>query len=281
MNQLPWWIEIPLLLVTVYAGRAYGKRLQSRGVELTHSLRVRELPLLPLSLFGFVAAVIAHNVIMNNPQLSWQLPVIIEYYIQPVMWAMQIFFLVFTMAAVTILGFAASHRFGMTQVVFSVIVLAIVEGLLRVNTGPARVTQPPRMKDGVIWQTTDATCAAATGANIAEYFGLASSEAAMAEAMNTNRYGTTPGQIIHGLGEYGLHARKVTVDADKVDGVTPPAVVLLKNLDQIDGHAVALMGFEDGAAVVWDPLGGRKHITPGELSERWIGHAIEVRDHPF
>ena len=278
MNQLPWWMEIPVILLGVFAGRFYGGQLHARGVELAKLQRVRDVPLLPLSIFGFVAAVSAHSITLGNPYWSWYLPVLVEFYIQPAMWALQIFFLFFCMVTVTKLASYSSRFSTMVMVVFTISVFFGVETLLRVHSSPAMVNDPPLIRDGVITQTTDATCAAATGANVAARLGIQTTEAEMAAAMNTNRYGTTPSQIIHGMKTLGLDARKVKVTPNAVTSLEPPAVLLVNNTDQIDGHAVALMGVQNGVAEIWDPLNGKVHYTAEAFADRWVGHAIVVSD---
>ena len=268
-------------MLGVVAGRRYGNSLHDGGVDLAHKLRVWDLPLLPVPLVGFVAAVVVHNLVMNNARVIWSLPVTMEFYVQPAIWALEMFFLSFSMFAIVTLAFKSRKAYGVVTIVFGTTILLTVSFLLRSASGPIQIEMPHRVKDGVITQTTSATCAAASGANVASYFGIATTEAAMAEVMNTNRLGTSPSQIIHGMQSLGLHARKVRVDPGAVTEVNPPAVLLVYNLDQVDGHAVALMGIEDGLADVWDPAGKRTQFTAEEFREEWVGHAIEVSDRPF
>lgn len=281
MNQLPIWLEIPIVLFGIAAGRFYGKQLHRRGVTLGASMQVRNLPLLPLALLGFTTVLILHNVVISHPQLSWYLPTTLEFYLQPFMWALQLVFVLFTMSAVTTLGFETKRRLGFIMLIFTILVVGVVEGVLRFQTSTNLSGIAHLVKDGIIYQSTDATCAAAAGANIARLYDISMTEATMAEAMHTTRYGTMPAQIIHGFEEIGLYARKVSVPTDELHRVRAPAILLVENTDTEDGHAVALIGYREGNADIWDPIHGRLHFSSLAFSEKWIGHAIEVSDEPF
>jgi hypothetical protein len=128
---------------------------------------------------------------------------------------------------------------------------------------------PPRVRDGVIMQSTGATCVAATGANIACRLGVTVTEAEMIDRMGTTVRGTSVAQAIRGMAELGLGNHRVT--ADRLQDVHPPAMLY----EAYQPHVVALMGWKDGKAEIWDPSRGKRLLTPELVDKFWAHHAME------
>lgn len=277
MTQLPIWAVPIVVLFAFLAGRWYGSKLHTRGIKIGGSMRVSQIPLLPLAMLAFVVVLITHNVVLNTPRIGWYLPVVVEYYIQPFMWALQLLFVLFSLISVWTLAHLTQHRFANLFLMFLVVVGLTVEGLLRFHSAAHLTLRAPIIANGMIFQSTASTCAAASCANLVTRFGMQRSEAEMVELLNTTWQGTSPSQIVYGLRKLGLESEKVTVDPGRIDLVTPPAILLVDNGDQRDGHAVALMTIQNGIAEIWDPSNGIRFFTPDAHESRWLGHAIEVR----
>ena len=280
MTQLPWYLGLVVAGLAALLGRAYGQRLHARGITLSNQLNIRDVPLLPLALLAFVGTIVLYNLTMNNPHWSWYIPVALEYISQPAMWAMELFFVLFSMIAITTLAWHTRKPLGIGLLLFALFVGATVEGLLRHHSAPRLGDMHHRVSDGMIRQTTGSTCAAASCANIATYYGIEKTEADMAALLGTTWNGTSPSQMVYGLRSLGIDARKVTIAPDQIASIQVPAVLLIQFGDKPDGHAVAYMGMDDGLAEIWDPQGGIQFKAPQELAEQWLGHAIENQRSP-
>ncbi len=130
--------------------------------------------------------------------------------------------------------------------------------------------------DGVILQTENSTCAAATLANIAGRFGDSLSEKEAAELLKTARLGTQVGQIrstIAALG-YGYETLK-PAETKSLSQVTAPAVLFIDHPNVgNEAHAVAYMGETERGFEIWDPLTGREIWNEAIMNRCWHGNGI-------
>jgi ABC-type bacteriocin/lantibiotic exporter with double-glycine peptidase domain len=127
-----------------------------------------------------------------------------------------------------------------------------------------------------VLQSSGASCAAASAANLARQHGVLRTEAEMAALLGTTRFGTSPAQVIQGLGQLGFSCQKVFHASADAAAVRAPAVLFYPPDDVYGaGHAVFLASVEREEVVVVDPLIGRLQVPAVDLRERWKGHAVE------
>lgn len=277
MNEIPIWLSVLVVAAASLLGLLYGKRLHAQGFNISARISVKESPLIPIALLLFVAVHVATSTLLGNPQIGWPLPVFVEYYLTATMWLLKLAFVTFGMGAVTVAGFLQRHASRWTLLALSVGAVATVEILARHSARPRLGEIEARESNGAILQTNPSTCAAASAANIARYFGLAASEAEMVKMLHTTWAGTSPAQIVYGFRALGLEARKVQYPDRDLAKVVPPAVLLVDVGTEPDAHAVAYMGRIGELFEIWDPSSGRSTVPLSTIQERWRGRAIEVR----
>lgn len=276
MNQIPYWLSLVSALMAALAGIVYGRRLHARGFSIAARIRVRDCPLLPVAMLLFVALHVATATLLQNPQIGWHLPVMMEYHLTAGMSVLKVAFVTFAMAAVTAAGFAERHASRGMLLFATVIAVLIVDGLAHHSARPNLEPIRDHRKDGVILQSTSSTCAAAAGANIATFLGVPVSEARMVALMHTTWAGTSPAQAIYGFRALGLAARKVEVEDLALEHVEAPAILLVNVGAEPDAHAVAYMGRSEAGFEIWDPGGGKVIWDAEMVRTRWHGRAIEV-----
>ncbi|MBX3178448.1 MAG: hypothetical protein KF886_13895 [Candidatus Hydrogenedentes bacterium] len=277
MNELPYILSAATALAAAFVGRAYGRRLHARGFTLSAHISVNECPLIPLSLLLFVLLQVCASTLLRNPQIGWILPLPVEYYITPAMWALKLFFVVFAMASVAAVAVLQAYPRRAAILLFTIAAALAVEGLNRWAVQPGLGQIEERWRDGVIIQTNPSTCAAASAANIARQFGIEKTEAEMVDLLNTTWAGTSPAQIVYGLRSLGLMAEKVQHPDRDLSKVRAPAILLVDAGGEPDAHAVAYMGRRGPLYEIWDPNPGRTILPLAAIQERWRGRAIEVR----
>ena len=277
MNEIPYWLSVVAIFLSVWPGIAYGTKLHRHGFSLAAHVHVKDCPLIPAFLVLFVLLHVATGTILKNPQIGWALPVFIEYHLTSAMWLLKIFFVTFAMSAIVTVGFRQRHGMRYVLLLFTAVVIGGIEVLTHLSVQPFLGEIRTRVKDGIVLQTNASTCAAASAANIARYFGIDATEADMVKRLHTTWSGTAPSQIIYGLRELGLKARKVRIPDRDLAKVHPPAVLLVNVGEDPDAHAVTYMGRRGERFEIWDPVSGRWIASLEEVRARWGGRAIEVR----
>ena len=276
MNEIPLWLSIITALGAAALGIVYGRRLDARGFNIAAKIGIRDAPLIPLALLLFVVLHVAMSTLLKNPQLTWPLPLVVEYHLTAALWLLKIAFVTFGMSSVCVAGFLQNHPSRWSLFVLSIVAVIAVEGLARHSARPNLAKIEARESEGVILQTNPSTCAAASAANIARHFGIETTEARMVELLHTTWAGTSPAQLVYGFRALGLEARKVQhLDRDLAK-VNAPAVLLVEVGDEPDAHAVTYMGRKGDLYEIWDPNGGRGDVPPSTIQQRWHGRAIEV-----
>jgi predicted double-glycine peptidase len=277
MNEIPYWLSLLAALAAINIGYRYGQRLHRHGFDLSAKISVNECPLIPAALLLFVLLQVCASTLLRDPRLGWALPVTIEYHLTPAFWLLKVAFVAFAMSAIATVSLLQRHVLRWGIVVFTLVVVVAVEGLNRWAALPHLGEIASGMRDGVIIQTNESTCAAAASANIARQFGIEATEADMVELLHTTWAGTSPAQIVYGFRRLGLEATKVYhADADLAK-VTAPAILLIDAGGEPDAHAVAYMGRVGTLFDVWDPAHGRLALPLEAVHQRWRGRAIEVR----
>ncbi|MCF6286460.1 MAG: cysteine peptidase family C39 domain-containing protein [Candidatus Hydrogenedentes bacterium] len=268
MLELPLAISILTALVAGVLGVRHGRTLFLRGFRLAGSVRVRDCALIPTCMLLFLVAHVTTSTVTGNPRIAWMLPVFVEYYLIPALWILKILFATFAMAAIATVGFLERHSIRIPLIVFSVIVIVVIDGLIRASVQPNLGDISDMERDGVVLQSNPSTCAAATAANIARKYGIEMNEADMITLMNTTWAGTSPAQLVHGFRSLGLKARKVFHSDRDLSKVHAPAVLFVEVGGEPDAHAVAFMGRVGDEFEICDPNGGRRNVSGETIGER-------------
>lgn len=133
--------------------------------------------------------------------------------------------------------------------------------------------------DGAILQSSDASCAAAAGANIARALGIFASERDVARSMGTTRlWGTNVIQMIIGMQKLGIACESVVTTTENSGELRLPALLLVDHPALgTESHAVAAMRRNGESFEVIDPLLGRETWSRRKLGEVWHGLAVSCR----
>jgi len=276
MNEIPYWLSFVVVLLAVYTGYRYGARLHRRGFNITGHVHVNDCALIPVALLLFVLLQVCASTMLRNPQIGWYLPVAVEYYLTPMMWLLKLFFVASAMSAVAAVSLLQRHSARYGIVLFTLLVVVAVEALNRWAVQPKLGEIHANVRGGIVLQTNDSTCAAASAANIARHFGIDASEAAMVELLGTTWAGTSPAQLVYGFRKLGLEATKVSHPDRDLSKVRAPAVLLVY-ASEVDAHAVTYMGQRGPFFEIWDPNSGPRLDPLEKVQAIWGGRAIEVR----
>jgi ABC-type bacteriocin/lantibiotic exporter with double-glycine peptidase domain len=143
-------------------------------------------------------------------------------------------------------------------------------------TEPVAPELVERVSDGIVMQMSGASRAAASAANLVRAYGIERTEREIAELLGTTKFGTSPAQVMEGLGKLAFScAKAVHADLDPRRVRVPAVLLLPPGAGSNAGHAVLLAGLDGDDVLVLDPLAGRQRLTRVELGRRWKGHAVE------
>lgn len=218
----------------------------------------------------------AHALLEMRPDIAWDLPESLQLYYTAIVWGTILATFAFLFAFALSLAFATAHR-ERAKLAFAALLL-----ILAVHVAQWQFTRPiagqltDRISpDGIILQSSDMSCAAASGANIANELGFDTTEKAMARRFGTTAMGTSAAQVIHGFADIGITCTRTEIDECALDDLDAPAMLFVDHpAIGPESHAVFLRQ-RDGRREVWDPLGGR--ISLKSLCSRWRGRALECR----
>jgi len=263
--------ELLVLALWGFAGWAEARRLRSRhGVTLDDALR--RAPHLAAGAALLLLMSTMEVTLVALPELSWYLPVPVEYAYSAIVEAVVLSVGGFTSAVTVTIAFATRHPRRLLLCAPPAALLIGVPVLLHWLLEPIHPTVGNRERDGVIMQSTPYTCAPASAANLLRALGVHRSEREVAELFGTTALGTSSAQIIRGMAELDIHCRRA--DLGRRPLPVAPAILLFEGARV--GHAVALLeGDHEGGLVIADPLVGRTATTEARLrAERRI-RAIE------
>ena len=275
MVGIPVWMNLLVILLFILLGFLECKRLIAKNPSLEVNWVLKKAPylyvLIPLSVILFIAAS------LNRPYLTWDLPLWLQYHYTALTWGAIIAMFAFTFSLASLLAFLTNHRERWKIVIAGALFIGVVQIMQWNYTRPIA----PQLKDiegssGLVFQSNNVSCAAASGANIARMFGMRKTEKNMAELLGTTAAGTSGAQIIYGMRKIGLSCRKVKIADSKPQKLKSPAMMFVNNqFTGPESHAVAYMGIRNGRAEIWDPLEGRRLYGEIELAKIWHGRAIE------
>lgn len=236
---------------------------------LTRARHLIAVAPITLSLLGIQVLVI------TRPDVAWSMPVWVELHLADLVLGAVIACISFLFGLAAHGAFATRHRQRAAALVSAVMVIGIVLGIEWDFTAPIAADLHERTSGEVVLQSSGASCAAASAANLARRYGITRTEPQMAALLGTTRFGTSPAQLVHGLAQLGLSCRKTRrPDADPA-ALRAPAVLFLPPSGENAGHAVLFAGMEGNGVVIIDPLMGNVVSSRAELAARWKGHAVE------
>ncbi|MDZ4858923.1 MAG: cysteine peptidase family C39 domain-containing protein [Candidatus Hydrogenedentes bacterium] len=277
MNAPHIAFDILIALGLIAPGIIHGQSLRKRGVSLRGAVKLRTVRLLVILFTVFFFSNVLILSIRNYPPLSWYLPLLVEYYATPALWMLNVAIMVFAFSALSTLAIMSKPSLGWMLPLLCVGVLLLTEHRFRTSplaTAP-ELSIHRETADGVILQTSGATCGAAACANVARLLGVTITEREMATLLGTTEAGTSPGQIIRAMQKLGFRCTKAKAADNDIMRLNPPAILFVNIGDEIDNHVVTLAQVTDDQAEVWDPSSGKKLLSSNEFAPRWGGRAIE------
>ena len=269
--------NILCLLVALYAGYGMSRRLRTRTPGLTLENALRHAPALGWLVASLLLAILAFMLLCSSPVTAWRFPVWWAFYNETLVWGMLLFLCTFGFSLTVGLAFGTRHAERWKVVAAGVLVVLALQGMQWQYSHPvAPYLTSVLTPDGMVLQSSGSSCAAASGANIVQVFGLAKSERDMAELFGTTTYtGTSVAQVIYGMRHLGITAQKVEIMPGDLARLATPAMLFVDHpLAGPEAHAVAYMGWEQGQAAIWDPLSGKTWLSQQALARIWHGRGL-------
>jgi hypothetical protein len=280
MIGIPSWLNILLIIGFILVGSMECRRLFAKDANLDMKTVLKRAPylyaLIPLSIILLIVAS------LNRPALIWNLPLWLQYHYTALSWGgiLAIFAFVFSLAAAV--AIRTHHRERWKIVIAGILLIFVIQFIQWNYTRPIA----PRLKDivaasGTVMQTSNSSCAAASGASIARTLGIQKTEKQMADLFGTTVGGTSGAQVIYGMRQIGFASKKVEVPDSDPERLKSPAMIFIDNqFTGPESHAVAYMGLNKDKAEIWDPLEGKRFLTKNQLAKIWHGRGIEFRLNP-
>jgi len=277
MVGIPLWLNILLIIGFIFVGLMECRRLFAKDANLDLKTVLKRAPylyaLIPLNILLLIVAS------LNRPALIWNLPLWLQYHYTALSWGgiLAIFAFVFSLAAAV--AIRTHHRERWKIVIAGILLIFVIQFIQWNYTRPIA----PRLKDtvaasGTVMQTSNASCAAASGASIARTFGIQKTEKQMADLFGTTVGGTSGAQVIYGMRKIGFASKKVEVPDSDPERLKSPAMIFIDNqFTGPESHAVAYMGLNKDKAEIWDPLEGKRFLTKAQLAKIWHGRGIEFQ----
>ncbi|MBI2432994.1 MAG: hypothetical protein HYV26_08995 [Candidatus Hydrogenedentes bacterium] len=277
MQFFPAFISLTLAFASAIAGAFYGRQLRRVGIRPGNRLRLRDVPVIAALVAVLLGVVLPVLWIRNYPALFWHFPLSFQYYSGPLAWTFSVSFFCFVFFAIAVMYAPPQSWQGKGLLVFGICAAIFSEILIQESPflQPIRV-EAVRVVDGVVLQSTGATCAAAAAANIVRFYGEPKSEQEMIDLLGTTEFGTSTGQVFHGLSQSGFTCIRRTLEDGDFTQLHAPALLFVDFGSDPLGHVVCFMGEREGKAEIWNPQGGKTWQTREQLAASWHGHALEV-----
>lgn len=253
-------VTIAILLAAASFGWAYGLRLRKYGLTVETAMNgARGWLVFCLMIACFAGLLLlSKKTDIMSPETST--------YLNLAVWAI-------TKGVLAFLGaMAVPLSIDRGAIQRSSIVLAVLLGIALVHRIESYVFSPVfpmidqdrRTVDGYVLQTQDASCTAASLANLVSYYGLRTTEFACAKAMRTTRFGSTTGDLVRGIRGFGFQPLEVKADSEHLSALKRPAILSIWKHNA--RHSVVWTGQRaDGTQLIIDPLVGRQEVPGSEL----------------
>ncbi len=279
--MIGWDLITGLVVITIVSVLAYrvGKHL-GRGVCHCRSLLfVESLALSLIFAWSLAGRLVWATAVPSSGVVYWS-------NLMPV-------FLGFTAGLATATPGLARWRRPFTVSLLALIaVVHLALPITRPLLAPAIVSANGQWREGICLQTHEATCGAAAAATLLNLNGLSASEQQMIQFCLTSRQGTEPLGLYRGLKLVSERSgRGIQVGSrDPNQWIAKhqlPNVALIRFSDSNDsgpirrllgprgeGHAVVVLGFEDGQWILGDPAVGRVSWSDADFRRRFTGDMI-------
>lgn len=256
----------------------HGIALNARGVRVREKVSLRRIPTVGVTGSGFVAVNASYFLLRDYTPLLWYLPAVIDYYSYLGLRLFNAAVCGFLFATAGSLVYRGGLRMVGLLILLGVPLLPLVDAVYQRGAWNAipDATHSYIDSDGVVRQTSGATCAAAACANIARIYHVELTEADMVLALGTTESGTSPAQIVVGMRRLGFPSRKRISAERDIAAVTPPAVLFVRYGNEPLGHAVAFVRRDGDNVTILDPKSGKADITLEQLQTEWAGYAVEI-----
>lgn len=210
--------------------------------------------------------------------IAWRMPLWLEFHSALIIWCTltAIISLVFGLALAVV--FAEGHRERWKLALVSVLTGVTLLAFQRSNHRLIHEElSDETTEDGVVLQTSGASCAAATGANILRWYGLDYTEKETAQIMGTTGSGTSPAQVIYGMRKIGFDGHKFEDLNCELSALPVPCMLFIDHkVTGPESHAVMFAGEREGLSEILDPLLGRRLVSRDEFIGFWHGRGIVI-----
>lgn len=272
---LPLWLNLAAVLSGLALGFASARRVMERhpGVGLSGLLSRAKWLYAVLVLVALLVGAAA--TLFVSEEAVWALPLWLQYYFSPALWAGLLFSVALLFAVAGTVALETGHPERWKLVAAGAVLVIALEIGQWTWTEPVASELRDRVEGGHVLQTHPASCACASGANIARELGIERSEREMAHLMRTSVMGTSAAQVVYGMRAAGI-ACEPWLDPGADPAALPLPAMLFVDHPAVgpEGHAVAMLAYEDGYALIVDPLIGRLQRTPDALQQVWHGRAV-------
>lgn len=272
-------VNICILFLFSLLGYLEARRLASHHKDLNLETLHHKARYIYLIIAVVILAIIAIGIPMMNRNLLWEVPLWFDLYCIPFSFSIVIGSFSFLFTLTSVVSVLTHHKESKGILVASSLIIIMFPIFQYQYTHPVY----PQLVDKKInfslmmLQSHPSTCAAASGANIANVLGLKKTEKEMARLMNTSDIlGTSAGQVINGMAQIGITCSKKWVKDSNAEKISAPAMFFVDNETLgPESHAVAFMGLQDGKSEIWDPLEGMFLYPAEKLKKVWHGKSLE------
>lgn len=276
MSNLVAILFVTAAALALGAWRARGllRREPALTVDTVHRRLPEAVALLALCLLGTTFASLA----MKYPRLGWRLPVAADVWLPTLLWFCTGG--IFGYLAVITVRLASATRHA-KRARLALATTALLAALVYINvrcSWPAYRELDPRVGgSGFVRQSTEASCAAASCANVLRLLGVPASEREMGWRAGTTAHGTRSGPMVRALRAKGVRCRKRDLSVPELVQLAHPAILLVE-FDGLgaDSHAVVFRPRGEGPPALIDPLNGAPEpLETNSLAACWRGRLIE------
>jgi len=272
-------VNICILFLFSLLGYLEARRLVAKHDDLKLETLHHKARYIYLLITVLILAIIIIGIPLRSKTLFWDAPLWFDLYCIPLSFGIVIGCFSFLFSLSSAIAVMTRHKERKGILVASVLIIIMFPIFQYQYTHPVY----PQLADKKInyslmmLQSNPSTCAAASGANIANVLGLKKTEREMARLMNTSEMlGTSAGQVINGMAQIGITCSKKWVKDSNAEKISAPAMFFVDNETLgPESHAVAFMGLQDGKSKIWDPLEGMTLYTPQKLKKTWHGKSLE------
>lgn len=266
-------VGVLLTLALVLLGSWWATRLRVRNEAITVENALEHAP--ELHGLGFVMVVLGGLALAAyvQPRLLWVLPLSVEAHFSTLVWRSVVGVMALGFSVTTALAFIGKSERRWLVGIASLAVLLAVTVLVEDRTRPLAPELLARERDGVVLQSSGASCVSASAANLLRLHGVEATEREMAERIGATRDGATSAQLVYGLTRMGLSCERTFDPEHRVSRVKAPAVIFYGRGFGVP-HAVVLSELNDDGAVILDPLQGRGVYGVDDVAAAWDGEVV-------